>query len=129
MVVIQRSMRPLTLFLNYSCNLSMLLPWPAPLLVCSVTTEILRYVHCYLLQIPHGRHTRLSKLQLLLLYVCVCVCLTRRERERERKLPLMATFVLEGLLLCSVTCSFLSVVICLCTGSLMQNRRKMRSYI
>lgn len=84
----------------------MLLSWPTPLLMCSLTTEILRYVHCYLLQIPHGRHTKLSKLQHPLfkcVHVCVfvCACVRDRERERERG-ALMATYVLECILMHSV---------------------------
>ena len=73
LVMSQWSLRPLTLFLNYSCNLSMLLSGQTPLSMCSMMTEILLYVHCYLLQIPHQRHTTVAKLQHMFLCVCVRV--------------------------------------------------------
>lgn len=56
----------------------MLLSRQTPLPMCSVTTEILRRVRRYLLQIPHRRHThththtKLIKLQHMLLCVTVC---------------------------------------------------------
>lgn len=71
-------MRPLTLFLNYSCNLSMLLSRQTPLPMCSMMTEILRYVHCYLLQIPHRRRTPHSQSPstcfCVWVYMWECVC-------------------------------------------------------
>lgn len=57
----------------------MLLSRQTPLPMCSMMTEILRYVHCYVLQIPHKRHTLHSQSSstcfCVWAYVRVCVCM------------------------------------------------------
>lgn len=50
----------------------MLLSRQTPLPMCSMMTEILRYVHRNLLQIPYRRRTQLTNLQHM--FLCVCVC-------------------------------------------------------